>query len=121
MLLACNDGTAPVYPDPCSGPVQVSVAAGVAPVISWSPDCGISELVVSAVAASRAEEVPVWAFTVSEQEPVASGVTYGKAPARATTWHAAEDLVVGTTYRASVIYTVGRDVQVAGGAATFTR
>lgn len=119
-LAACAEGTAPIYPDPCSGPLQVSVAAGVTPTISWSPNCGISQVVVSTATVSPAQEVTVWAFSVSEQQPVASGLTYGKAPKRATVWQAPQALVTGTTYRARVIQTVGQDVQVAGGSATFS-
>ena len=59
-------------------------------------------------------------FTVPEREAQASGVRYGNAPNRATTWHAPDALVRGRSYRVSVTYTVGGDVQTGGGSTTFT-
>jgi hypothetical protein len=119
VLLACSDGTAPADLDGCSGPVHVSVVHVSMPVFTWSGDCGISNLVVTTVAAAPADELPVWGFTVPERAPLASGVAYGRPPRRGTSWHSPENLVHGRSYRVSVMYTVGGDVQTGGGSTTF--
>jgi len=62
----------------------------------------------------------VWSFTVSEQSPVGPGVVYGKSPRGATVWAGPESLAVSKMYHVAVTYTVGGDVAVASGGATFT-
>lgn len=121
--LSCSDNTAPVYPEPCDGVVQVSVSTDNAgtPVISWSPSCGMSRVAVSTVAPNRLDETPLWAFTVPENATVGPGVLYGSAPERATVSSAPQALSPGTVYRVILTQTVGGDVAVAGGEATFTR
>jgi hypothetical protein len=66
------------------------------------------------------EERAVWGVTVSEQLPLGPGITYGTSPERAQVWIGPETLGVGKTYRVTIMYTVGGDVVVASGQATFT-
>jgi len=118
VCLSCSDATAP--PAPCSGPLTVVVASSSQPILKWSPTCGASELSVTRVPANSSEvERVVWGFTVSEQSPVGPGIVYGVSPKNATVWTAPEVLDVGRTYRVTVAYTVGGDVVVGSGTATF--
>jgi hypothetical protein len=117
LALACSESTAP--PPPCQGPIEIS--AGDVPLrFSWSPACGISALSVVEVADAPANERVVWGFTVSEQYPVGSAIRYGAPPDGASVWQAPESLDAGSTYRVTVMMTVGGDVMVASGSATFT-
>lgn len=125
-LLGCRNGTvaAPVItwlsPPGCTRPIGVEVSSGVTPIFSWTPDCGISALTVTSVpAATGATESAVWAFSVPESNPLGSGIRYGEAPTGARVWTAAQSLRGGTTYRVSVILTVGLDGIVASGSRTF--
>jgi hypothetical protein len=120
VLWACHDSTGPTHSDGCSGPVNVSVVRLAVPIFGWSGDCAISVLSVTTVAAAPGEARAVWGFTVPEREPQVSGVVYGKAPKRATTWHAPEDLERGRTYQVSVMYLVGGDVLSGGGSTNCT-
>jgi hypothetical protein len=117
--LSCGESTAP--PAPCDGPLTVTVTHTLQPRIGWSPHCGVSELIVVAVPASSSEaERVVWGFTVSEQAPLGPDLTYGLKPRNSSVWKEPEALVVGKTYRVTVGYTVGGDVLVSGGSASFT-
>jgi hypothetical protein len=121
VAVACRDATEPEPPPPCDGPIQVVVTRGDTPSFGWVGDCGISTLWVVAVVPPPEQEISVWAFSVSEQSPARPGISYGKAPNGAKTWQPPMPLVGGTTYKVSVGYTIGGDIQTAGGSATFTR
>lgn len=116
---ACRNATEPQFPEPCRGPLDVSVAAAAPPVVSWSPRCGISALTLSRVAANGDADEPVWGFRVPELSPAGPPVAYGKAPARATEWMPARPLVAGARYRVTVLFLVGGDVIGASGAREF--
>jgi len=117
-LVACRESTAP---DPCSGALAVNVSGVAQPIFTWSPACGISALSITTVPSTQGEASrAVWGFTVSEQLPLGPGITYGISPERANVWTGPESLGVGKTYRVSIMYTVGGDVAVASGEATFT-
>jgi hypothetical protein len=106
---------------PCYGAVAVSVSSDPQPLITWSPQCGVSSVYVATVPTTPgALEIAMWWFSVPEQLPVGSGVRYGQAPARATS-SLAQPLVAGERYRVRVMQTVGLDVSVAEGVALFTR
>jgi hypothetical protein len=121
IILAACRGTGPeTYPEGCSGSIQLSVRSSAEPTFDWSPRCGISSLTVIAVAATpSAPEEAVWGFLVPEQSPLGPTVAYGKAPSRADVWAGPEVLAVGGRYRVVVQYTVGGDVAIASGEATF--
>ena len=118
-LLACTEATEP--PASCTEDIVVSVATEAIPRITWTPECGVSELVVTTVPTAAPEEArTVWGFSVPEHSPIGPVVTYGTSPAKATEWTAPEPLVIGEVYRVRVAYTVGGDVLVAAGETTFT-
>jgi hypothetical protein len=119
-MLACR--SEPEFPNPCAEPITVQVRVGSEgqPSFRWSPECGISALVVNTVPAPGAQETTVWSFRVPEQSPLRPDVTYGNAPGRATVWTGPQQLVPGTRYRVHVRMTVGEDVMIASGETTFT-
>src|SRR5689334_13388045 len=83
-LLGCHDATAPAA---CDGKLDVLVSPGATPTFSWSPKCGISELLVfkePAPFTAGEYEFLVWRFTVPELTPIGPGVRYGNAPRGAT-------------------------------------
>jgi hypothetical protein len=108
-LLGCHDATAPAA---CDGKLDVLVSPGETPTISWSPNCGISELLVfkepAPFTAGEIESV-VWGFMVSELAPIRPVVRYGDAPRGANVMKAPETLRPGAEYRILVMYTVGGD------------
>lgn len=61
----------------------------------------------------------MWGFSVPERYPLGPGIRYGEAPTGASVWTPAQPLQAGTTYRVSVMLTVGLDVAVASGTRTF--
>src|SRR3954465_874142 len=108
-LLGCHDATAPAA---CDGKLDVLVTPGVTPTFSWSPTCGISELLVfkePAPFVAGEYESLLWRFTVSELTPIGPGVRYGNAPRGATVSKTSETLRPGSEYRIVVMYTVGGD------------
>lgn len=126
-LLGCRSSTEPdplvgwLSPTGCNGRIDVTVTSGVVPTFSWTPNCGISALTVTNVtpAPGTTWEAPVWGFSVPENHPLGPTVRYGAAPAGANLWTPARPLDAGTTYRVSVMLTVGLDVAVASGSRTF--
>lgn len=121
LIIAGCEGASTVAP-PCSQNVDVAVATGPAPLIFWSPACGISQLTVSTVPPTGGgQPVNVWSFYVPENQPIGPFVTYGTAPAGATVTTQPQALVAGSTYRVQVFHTVGGDVLVSTGEATFTQ
>ena len=116
-LLGCRDATAPAA---CDGALDVQVSPGITPTISWSPKCGISELVVFGESPNAVVPGPVlWRFTVSELAPLGPGVRYGSTPHAATESTPAQPLRAGTTYHVMVMYVVGGDGIAAQGTRTF--
>lgn len=117
-LAACHEATAPA--SPCSGAVQVGVQMKMQPAFGWTPQCGMSEVIVTtAPTQPGAASALVWAFNVPEAEPIAPSVTYGVAPSGATVWHEPAALELGARYQVTVRLTVGGDVEVASGQAYF--
>jgi hypothetical protein len=119
--LSCSRTTAP---EGCAQNVQVAVSTGAGPIFSWSPACGISSLAVVTVPAApgvSGSGESMWAFSVPEQRPIGPAVLYGTAPADATVSTQPRALVVGTTYRVSVMQTLGGDGVVGSGERVFTR
>lgn len=118
-LLSCSDATSP--PEPCSGDIELSIATGPAPRISWTPACGVSQVALTSVPDAPGDPArTIWGFTVPERSPIGPAVTYGESPRSASVWADPESLEIGVPYRVRVAYTVGGDVLVASGEATFT-
>ena len=119
--LGCN-GASSISPKGCFQNVQVTVVTETTPLFSWAPACGISSLSVETVPSSAGATVEtVWAFFVSESNPVGPGIRYGQAPGRANVWVAPRPLVAGTNYRVRVQHTVGGDGLLGHGEVVFTR
>jgi hypothetical protein len=122
-LLGCSHS--PTHPEGCSGDVDVKVDAerlgAATPVFTWTPRCGASDLTVTTVPAPGAAAAVVWQFIVPENAAMAPPIVFGAAPRNATVSVTPKMLVSGVTYRVNVTTTVGRDVWVGGGSATFTR
>ncbi len=85
----------------CSGTkVIVNVATGPVPIYSWSPSCSVSVLMVSPASGGAA----LWTVSgnSSTENPIASGVRYGRTPAQARTVAGPAPLERGVTYRIAV-------------------
>ena len=117
----CASDTEPAgdFATPCSGQITVQVSAGLEPVFSWSPVCGVSYVIVETVPGLGAAPALMWSFTVPEQQPVGSGVTYGHAPSRSSAT-VAQPLHAGMGYRVRIGQTLGLDASVAEGTQLFT-
>jgi hypothetical protein len=115
-LLGCRDATAPAA---CDEPLNVLVSPGVTPSITWSPRCGISQLIVMSESRFGEPVAMVWGFTVSELTPLGPGVRYGQAPRGATEMMPAQPLRAGASYRVWVSFVVGGDVISADGERIF--
>ena len=119
---ACRGATqtgVSVPPPPCSGTIPVQVASVAKPEISWTPGCGMTNVVVSRDAATSTE-APLWAFSVPENIRFGPKIVYGTAPRGATVWAGPQSLIVGGRYRVTVEYVVGGDAVAASGTTTFT-
>jgi hypothetical protein len=97
----------------------VSVSAGITPRIDWSPQCGITHLVVVSVGSDGQPEFLVWSFSASELAPVGPSVRYGVLPDGAILEGPTRPLVSGATYRVTLEMIVGGDVIAGHGTATF--
>ena len=121
LTSSCRSSTA--VEDPvaasCSGNIMIAVTPGTTPVISWSPRCGISYLVVETVPGPGAAPAAMWSFYVPEQQPIGPSIVYGQAPLRATS-NSPQPLHAGTKYRVRAGQTVGLDASVADGVTEFT-
>jgi hypothetical protein len=85
----------------CSGTkVIVNVATGPVPIYTWSPSCGVSALMVSRESGGAA----LWTVsgTSSTENPILSGVQYGRTPPQARTVAGPEELQSGVRYRITV-------------------
>ena len=109
-----------VPPQPCGGPLEVTVAGSATPEISWLPHCGITDLTVRHESATVEPDPWVWSFSAPERAPVGPKIIYGKAPERATVYVAPKALTPGEIYRVTVEYRVGGDVVSASGTTSFT-
>jgi hypothetical protein len=119
-FFAC-DGASTVSPPGCEQNVEVAVTPETTPLFSWAPPCGISGLSVETVPSSTSVSPElVWAFFVSESQPVGPWIRYGQAPTGANVSVAPQSLVTGATYRVRVVQTLGGDVVVGSGERLFT-
>ncbi|MBP2648351.1 MAG: hypothetical protein H6Q77_1975 [Gemmatimonadetes bacterium] len=94
ISVACSSSSEPPTSCRAGATVVVSVSASATPEFTWSPDCLVYRLEVSA---SGSENVTWWI-----EGTIPSGVRYGEAPAGATGM-AAEPLVRGRAYTVAVL------------------
>ena len=82
--LNCSDSPSEPTFEPCPGDaVTVTVSAGLTPLFTWTPACGVAFLQVFP-AAGGGNLWTVWADSGSEN-PIPSGVRYGTTPVSSQT------------------------------------
>ena len=88
---------APKNPN-CPDNVTISVSAGVAPEITWTPACNVSKIIVQGM-----DDKPHW-FVAADGNTIEPGVAYGVTPDCAVELRpAAQDVEPGEIHRVSVI------------------
>jgi hypothetical protein len=89
-----DDGTSPSAA--CTQDVgSIAIAPGATPRFTWTPGCGVNELVVRDVATSEV----MWRIADTDGDDlIASGVNYGTVPAGASEEDGPFDLIEGRTY-----------------------
>lgn len=93
--------TAPVV-TPCPGNVvSVHVATSLSPFFTWMPDCGMAFLTVFEDSGG-AVVWTVYSKNSAAENPIASGVRYGRTPAQSSDVAGPEDLQTGVAYRVQV-------------------
>ena len=94
-LAACNGGVA--EPASCTGPVTIQVSAGAVPLVTWSPACGVTTLVV--VDPSSQFTPPLWTLTMVTRD-IVPPVRFGSQPDGVLnfTLAPAESLTIGNSY-----------------------
>lgn len=115
VATACSSSNEPVSANLCQGDLSVLVSAGTSPTISWSPACAGNGLTVEV--ANPSHTSAAWAITSNSS--FAAPVSYGVLPANATNVVPLVSLVPGTTYRVTVMRTVGEVVIASQGSTTF--
>jgi hypothetical protein len=103
LSLACSDGTAPTLP--CESNPTIAASAGLTPLLSWSPPCRVSLLIVT----DNTTQTNVWQIgippgTTDLRAPIRSGVKYGEPPPGIDNLAGPVPLVAGHTY--SVVFFV---------------
>jgi hypothetical protein len=100
--LACGDSTAPLCP---SLPLTVSVTSSTTPTFTWTPNCSADQLVVyEVIQPSAGPDQPVWIIKARTWGVgTASPVVYGHVTLSMRQTTGPEPLVVGRTYRVSVL------------------
>jgi hypothetical protein len=101
---------APLETEGCNTPIAINVSAGLNPRIDWTPQCGITHLVVTAVGSEGLPGVLAWSFSAPERAPVRPSIPYGELPSGAILEGPTRPLVSGTTYRVSLEMIVGGDI-----------
>jgi len=102
LVLACDIATAPLCP---TLPITVSVTSSTTPTFTWTPNCSADRLVVyEVIQPSAGPDQPVWIIEawirgVGTESPV----VYGHATFPMRQKAGPEALVVGRTYRVSVL------------------
>ena len=120
---ACNDS--PTHPDGCVGNVTINVRPSLdpsgAPQFDWSPRCGITNLTVIVLPMGVGDPAVMWDISAPEDSQIAPPVIYGHVPRGATGGFGPQPLQSGSTYRVSILSTVGGDAVGARGEQTFVR
>jgi hypothetical protein len=123
VIPACNDS--PTHPVGCSGTVTLTVGpsldASGAPQFDWSPRCGVTNLTVIILPNGIGDPAVIWDVSAPENAEMGPPVIYGHVPAGAAAGIAAQPLQSGSTYRVSILSTIGGDVIGAEAEKTFVR
>jgi hypothetical protein len=118
LLGGCSDNVHDVPLEECpDNQVSVSVSAGVQPIISWTPTCGMSSLNLFPAAGGASLWV-LYSGSQASENPFRSGIRYGDAPEGALEVTGPEPLAAGTQYTV-IIYRSIDGTQLQAGVATF--
>jgi len=122
LILAAGCGSdsiaVPEQPAACDGPLAVTVSGGTTPTFSWSPACGVSDLVV--VKSTAAGDSLVWGISAPEAVRFGGPITYGNPPSFVTQSPHAAPLVPNASYHVDVYMTIGLDVVRGSGRKSFS-
>lgn len=118
LLGSCSGDPSDVPLEDCPGDtVALAVSAGRAPMISWTPACGMSALDVFPAAGGSSLWV-LYSGAQAAENPLRSGIAYGHAPRGALEVTGPVPLAAGTVYRVAIYrYIDGTRLQ--AGVATF--
>lgn len=105
----CDDDPTGSGDAACRGNVTVGVSSGTTPLITWSPTCRVTALLVESEAGGD-----VWFIEQSGGEGIASGVRYGTVPEGAVEDEPATPLVEGESYDVIVFRGTGDNLAIAG-------
>jgi hypothetical protein len=111
--------TTPRSTDPCETTVAVSVSGGITPRVDWTPQCGITHLVVVSLGSDGQTGILMWSFSAPEVVPVGPSVHYGVLPTGAILEGPTRPLISGNLYRLTLEMISGTGVITGQGAVTF--
>jgi len=98
-IAGCSDSSAPAPLAECTGPVAVSVGSGTKPLISWSPACRASALLVDIPNSGN----NYWFLTTQgDTNGLRPPIVYASTPAGTVTQIAPLTLASGTEYRVTL-------------------
>lgn len=119
LSLACSDGIGPTPTEPCTDDqeVVVSVSADQVPVFTWTPACGMASLQIFPTVGSPVSGWVLYTGSHAAENPLRSGIRYGKAPTEAIEPAPATALTPGTEYTVVVYRWLGE----AGSGSLFPR
>lgn len=102
-ILACSDSPSEPRFEPCPGEaVTMEVSAGLTPLFTWTPACGMAFLEVYPAAGGSALWTVYAESGAGPENPIPSGVRYGTTPLRGHTVAGPQPLQAGDSYRARV-------------------
>lgn len=106
-LLACSGTTS--EPDTCAGPIAIEVGSGTRPMVSWTPACGATTIMV--IDASNAVALPLWTVFAAPGD-IPPPIRYGSSPSGVLAIVGIDSLTIGGSY---VVY-VSRGLRAQPGA-----
>jgi hypothetical protein len=99
-VCGCGDPQEPVALPECQALVTMSVDSGTTPVISWTPVCRASVLIVD----PNSDYLDYWVLaTVGDTNGLQPPIRYGASPYGSRTIQEPLDLQIGTFYRARLL------------------
>lgn len=126
-LCACSGGFEPTAAEPCAfdQEVAVEVGSGPAPLITWTPACGMASLEILPVTGSPTSGWLLFTGPRAPENPLRSGIVYGQTPPEAIAPGPATALAAGTEYQVVISRWVGDSSGlgslIPAGGATFSR
>jgi hypothetical protein len=100
---SCSDSPAETIVEPCpSDALTVQASAGLTPLFTWQPACGVAFLMVYPAAGGGSLWTVYGDSEGASDNPIPSGVRYGRTPDRGNTVAGPEPLRRGTEYQVQV-------------------